>query len=151
MVVFDPNPGSNFVASVKGGRERCKSAKKKIGVNLQPQTHSYNTYAGLCTRPAHALVDTGAQDAVVGLWHWQRWMICLAMCFGLAPRFIPMRHHCEAGGVGGGVRIIAFCYIPVGIAGVNRLIRWCVLDEDGDETRGTPPLFPSNCLKKWTQ
>ena len=37
-------------------------------------------FCGLMTLPCHGLVDTGAQDGVVGLWHWQRWVVCLAVC-----------------------------------------------------------------------
>ena len=30
-------------------------------------------YSGLVTLPCHGLVDTRAQDGVIGLWHFQRW------------------------------------------------------------------------------
>ena len=31
------------------------------------------SYLGLVTLPCHGLVDTGAQDGVISLWHFQRW------------------------------------------------------------------------------
>ena len=43
------------------------------------------SYLGLVTLPCHGLVDTGAQDGVIGLWHFQRWCALLAQQHGLIP------------------------------------------------------------------
>ena len=38
-------------------------------------------FIGLQTSPCHGLVDSGAQDGCIGLWHAQRWIACLWICF----------------------------------------------------------------------
>ena len=48
-------------------------------------------YLGLVTLPCHGLVDTGAQDGVIGLWHFQRWCELLAQHHGLRPLFERFR------------------------------------------------------------
>jgi len=103
-------------------------------------------FIGIMTSPCHALVDTGAQDGVVGLWHWQRWMICLNLCHSLKPVFQPLPETCEAGGIGGAAKPIGLCDIPTGIAGLNGLTRWVILD-DSDTPNKYPPLLPIKILK----
>jgi len=72
-------------------------------------------------------------------------MVCLALCFGRQPVFIPLRETCEAGGIGGSARPIGLCFVPTGIAGVNGITRWCILHEEKDEK--IPPLLPIKLLK----
>ena len=79
----------------------------------------YPVWSGLVTMPCHALVDTGAQDGVIGLWSWQRWVVCLGLCQGLRPVYQPVARDCEAGGVGGSARPLMIAYMPTGIAGAN--------------------------------
>ena len=71
------------------------------------------------TSPCHALIDTGAQEATIDLWHYQRWVACLALRFGLQPVHLPIAEQCEAGGIGGSARIIGICEIPLGFGGLN--------------------------------
>ena len=90
------------------------------------------------------MVDTGAQDGVIGLWHFQRWVACLAKCHGLRPAFLPLPEVCEAGGIGGAAKATAMCDMPAGFAGVNGMTRWVVLDEEPDQK--IPPLIPNKLL-----
>ena len=103
-------------------------------------------YAGLMTSPCHGLVDTGAQDGVIGLWHWQRWVVCLALFYKLQPAFLPLPESREAGGIGGTQKIVAICDMPTGLAGLNGITRWAVLDEPDTKQR-VPPLVPIKLLK----
>ena len=102
-------------------------------------------FAGLSTSPCHALVDSGAQDGVIGLWHWQRWAICLAKCHGCQPVFYPLPH-IETGGIGGAAKAIAICDMPTGLAGLNGITRWAILDEK-DPGQRVPPLISIKLLK----
>eukprot|EP00973_Karenia_brevis_P042783 5922356-Karenia_brevis.AAC.1 len=67
--------------------------------------------------PCHGLVDTGAQDGVCGLWHFQGWCACLAKRHGLRFRFRPVPTEFEAGGVGGQAKPVIFADMPMGVAG----------------------------------
>jgi hypothetical protein len=97
------------------------------------------------TSPAHALVDTGAQ---VGLWHFQRWLICLAKLYNLRPRYIPLPKICEAGGIGGAAKAVALCDVPTGLASLSGITRWLVTeDPNSNEKAYTPPLMPIKLLK----
>ena len=58
-------------------------------------------FHGLYCTATHALVDTGAQDGCMGLWHFQRWMLCLAELFQLTCIFLPTPDNHQCGGVGG--------------------------------------------------
>ena len=106
------------------------SAYEDKKADLRGSVNYIVSFAGLVSSPCHRLLDTGAQDAVSGLWHFQRWMICLALCKQLTPRFISLDGPTEAGGVGGGARVIARCIVPVGIAGTSFIMRWTILDEE---------------------
>ena len=104
-------------------------------------------FSGLVTSPCHGLTDTGAQDGVVGLFDSQRWVICLALVHGLQPSFLPLPEHAEAGGIGGQAKVLAVCMMPTGLAGVNGVSRWVILDEP-DSKQNIPPLIPITLLKE---
>ena len=110
-------------------------------------TLSYaESFTGLMTLPCHGLVDTGAQEGVIGMWHVQRWLVCLAMVHGLKLRFISLPPHCEAGGLGGSAKPIILADVPTGLASVNGVSRWLVVDDTSMEFR-VPPHIPINLLK----
>ena len=106
----------------------------------------YAMFFGLMTSPCHGLIDTGAQDGTIGLWHFQRWVCCLALEFGLQPVFLPMPERCEAGGIGGQAKVVGLCDMPTGIAGINGITRWAILDEP-DDSQKVPPLLPNKLFK----
>ncbi len=60
--------------------------------------------------------------------------------------FLPLPEVCEAGGIGGHAKALAICDIPTGIAGLNGLTRWVVLEES-DPNQKVPPLLPIKLLK----
>ena len=97
--------------------------------------------------PCHGLVDTGAQDGLIGLWHFQRWVACLASQHGLVPAYLTLPQKCEAGGIGGQARPIILADMPTGFAGCNGVTRWVVV-EDTDPNNATPPLIPNRILKR---
>ena len=96
--------------------------------------------------PGHGLVDTGAQEGVCGLWHFRRWVCGLGKLFGLRPAFLPLTEGDRTGGIGGAASVVARCDMPTGIAGVNGLTRWMILDDPGEEK--IPPCVPNTLLIK---
>ena len=76
-------------------------------------TNCVGLFRGLATRPCHGLVDTGAQDGLVGLWHVQRWCTCLASIFGLRLLFEALATDCKAGGIRGSAAPIGLAEMPL--------------------------------------
>ena len=123
------------------------SEMKRVAEHAKEITHIYTAvFQGLATLPCHALVDSGAQDGVVGLWHWQRWAVCLALVHKLMPVFQARPTCCETSGIGGGAKVLALCDMPTGLAGLNGVTRWAVV-EDPSENQRVPPLIPIKLLK----
>ena len=90
----------------------------------------------------------GAQDGVVGLWHFQRWCAILAYMVGLLPLYETNTTGCKAGGIGGSATPIGMAEMPVGIAGAHGICRLVIL-EDPSEKAQTPPLVPTELLKEF--
>ena len=125
------------------------SQKKDALHLLRTATVAYHMwFIGLYTAPCHGLVDTGAQDGCIGLWHAQRWIICLHLCFQLQPVWLPMPEIMDAGGIGGSAKTVGLCDMPTGIAGVSTVSRWVILEDPPREERRTPPLIPITLLKR---
>ena len=123
------------------------SETKRVAEHAKEITHIYTSvFQGLATLPCHALVDSGAQDGVVGLWHWQRWAVCLALIRKLMPVFQTLPTCCQSSGIGGGAKVLALCDMPTGLAGLNGVTRWAVV-EDPSEDQRVPPLIPIKLLK----
>ena len=57
-------------------KEKPASAANELDWCVRPISRFRNYTVSLnclATLPCHGLVDTGAQEGTVGLWHWQRW------------------------------------------------------------------------------
>ena len=124
---------------------RCAQYKGSIVCMHLTVSIFTNQFNGLMTMPCHALVDTGAQEAFMGLWHAQRWILVLAHCYKLQPVFLPVPPNTDAGGVGGSAKIIAIADFPHGFGGINGLTRWAIAD-DPAIGKETPPLVPNNLI-----
>ena len=68
------------------------------------------------------------------------------MVHKLKPRFISLPPHCEAGGLGGSAKPIILADVPTGLASVNGVSRWLVVEDTSMENR-VPPLIPIKLLK----
>ena len=123
------------------------SGPKSVAVRTKNVSYTYTSdFHGLATLPCHALVDSGAQDGVVGLWHWQRWAVCLAIVHKKMPVFQPLPNECQTSGIGGGAKVLAICDMPTGLAGLNGVTRWVVV-QDPSQDQAVPPLIPIKLLK----
>ena len=50
-----------------------------------------------------------------------------------AQCFLPIQPHMKTGGIGGAATPVAVCDMPMGLAGINGVTRWLVLDEPEGE------------------
>ena len=119
--------------------------------NVQPDMSVKNVsrvvhvYAGVSCRPMEALVDTAAEDAVIGERAMQRLRKEL-QTKGLQP--LPVGSGVPfpgAGGIGGPAQVVAMLEVPVGVAQVNGVLRFTVLKDSEDSE--TPPLLPIKYLE----
>ena len=105
-------------------------------------------FVGLIVSPCHAIVDTGAQEGVIGLWNWQRWVVCLICVHNIVPVLRPVPENAQAGGIGGSARPLMLADMPMGLGGVNGLTRFVIL-ADPDEHQRVPPLHPNKLCRKF--
>ena len=75
---------------------------------------------------------------------WQIWVAGLAE-HGLQPLFVEMPENLEAGGIGGGQKVLAICLMPMGVAGTHALMEWAVI-EDPSGRDPTPALLSNPFL-----
>ena len=121
-------PASHFMTSMQLGR-----LDKVISV-----------FAGVQVSGAEALVDTAAEDAVVG----ERAMALLEVELrrhGLQVVSVPAQDAIPCAGIGGQAKIKRIVDAPVGVAGIHGFLRFTVL-ADTDKFQ-TPPLLPISFLE----
>ena len=96
-------------------------------------------YAGVRTGAGEGLVDSAAEDAVIGSGAFQRLKALLAQQ-GLQPQAVRSSSTGACAGIGGNARVANVWDIPVGVVKTNGLLRVTeVEDTDGFET---PFLIP---------
>ena len=86
----------------------------------------------------HALIDTGAQNAVIGQQDYNELKLRLAQQ-GLKPRELPGQGQCK--GVGGVSKYVLTAEVPVSVAGIHGLLTTNVVGAP------VPYLLPINFLK----
>ena len=99
-------------------------------------------FAGVKCRPQEALVDTAAEDAVIGSTAMRQLTIELHRR-GLRP--LPVSAGDGAGGIGGAAVVESMMEVPLGIASNNCVLRFTIL-RDSDQFQ-TPPLLPVSFLE----
>ncbi|CAJ1455174.1 unnamed protein product, partial [Effrenium voratum] len=95
-------------------------------------------------RPSEALVDTAAEDAVIGSNAMNRLRGSLR---AMGLRAIPATgvELPGAGGIGGAAVVQSMMDVPIGVAGHNCILRFTVLKDTGEFE--TPPLLPVSFLE----
>ena len=102
-------------------------------------------FAGVQCYPDEALVDTAAEEAVIGtgaLKSLERSLRTRNL------KAVPVQGNHplpSAGGVGGEAKVVKQLDIPIGVAKVNAVVRFTVLQDD--EHFKTPPLLPVSFLE----
>ena len=116
------------------------------------QSHAYmmrvprtiQVYAGISCRASEALVDTAAEDAVIGENAMQRLRQSLRE---LGLQVLPVEAGAAmpgAGGIGGPAQVLGLFEVPIGVAQVNGVLRFTVLKDSESEI---PPLLPIKYLE----
>ncbi|CAJ1458908.1 unnamed protein product [Effrenium voratum] len=95
-------------------------------------------------KPSEALVDTAAEDAVIGSNAMNRLRGSLR---AMGLRAIPATgvELPGAGGIGGAAVVQSMMDVPIGVAGHNCILRFTVLKDTGEFE--TPPLLPVSFLE----
>ena len=106
--------------------------------------HTLSVFAGVRVSGAEALVDTAAEDAVIGLYALQRLESELHR-LGLTTVLVSEETPVPCAGIGGEAHICKLVDAPVGVAGVHGILRFSVL-KDTDKFQ-TPPLLPISFLE----
>eukprot|EP00913_Durusdinium_trenchii_P034108 g31923.t1 len=111
----------------------------RVGIGLAPDaTKKLAIYAGVVTEGYEAIVDTAAEEGVIGSKAMSRLRQCLSR-FGLTP--VPASGaSVNCAGIGGSAKIGGIYDIPIGVAKTNGLLRVTeIIDEGSFET---PFLLP---------
>ena len=99
-----------------------------------------DSFVGVTTRAGEGVVDTAAQDGLIGK------AALLELTSVLRERGLQIkwnnRKQAQASGVGGKAKVIGIAEIPVGVAGVNGLLEATVVQEN------IPLLLPIRMLKQ---
>ena len=103
-------------------------------------------YAGVRVRTHEGVIDTAAEEAVVGSQSFNG-MIEELRAAGLRP--VPVRRpSAQCAGIGGQARLCGAYDVPTSIAGVLGILRFTVIqDGEGPEGFVTPPLIPVSYLE----
>ncbi|CAE7227243.1 unnamed protein product, partial [Symbiodinium necroappetens] len=101
-------------------------------------------FAGVRVQGGQALVDTAAEDAVVGSKALQLLSAELAT-FGL--RFVPvsLQQAIPCAGIGGSATVTQLVDMPTCVAGILGVVRFSVVEDS--ESFSTPPLLPISYLE----
>eukprot|EP00435_Cladocopium_sp_Y103_P059905 s740_g21.t1 len=109
---------------------------------FEPQAAVVRTTAffiGLTTNPAFAVVDTAAQDGLIGLGALNRLKVQLSE---LGLRVAWTNKQARAHGVGGAAKVVGIAAIPLGIGGVSGVLEATVVEGE------VPLLLPVSMLKQ---
>ena len=106
-------------------------------------TRSLHIYAGVQVQATEALVDTAAEDAVVGTTALSAIKQALAR-WGLQIQVVE-NSPLPCAGIGGAAKTVQVVDIPTSVAGILGLVRFTVLQDD--KGFHTPPLLPISYLE----
>ncbi len=101
-------------------------------------------YAGVRCSGYEALVDTAAEDAVMGTHAYEAMCDELAL-HNLQPMQVSNQQRIPCTGIGGAARIRGIVDVPTSVAGLLGVIRFTIIEDEG--SFATPPLLPISYLE----
>ena len=101
-------------------------------------------YAGVRCSGYEALVDTAAEDAVMGTHAYEALCDELAI-HNLQPVQVQNQQRIPCAGIGGAARIRGIVDVPTSVAGLLGVIRFTIIEDEG--SFATPPLLPISYLE----
>ena len=110
---------------------------KSLDLPVRPTQLAY--FVGLTTNPAYAVVDTAAQDGLIGRDALERLKVQLA-AQGL--QWVWTGKQARAHGVGGAAKVVGIAAIPVGIGGSSGVLEATVVEGE------VPLLLPIRMLRQ---
>ncbi|CAE7437016.1 RE1 [Symbiodinium sp. CCMP2592] len=134
LMSYAPTLG-NILSSMLS-RDRVPTSSK----NAETIEELSESFVGVSTRAGEGIVDTAAQDGLVG----KAALLELTSVLREYGLQIKWNHHkqAQASGVGGRAKVVGIAEIPVGLAGVNGLLEATVVQEN------IPLLLPIRMLKQ---
>lgn len=133
----DEIPHGFLLRGSRFGERGLKLCPPVDGSGVEVGTN-FSLFVGLTTNPASAIVDTAAQDGLIGKAALERLKRQLAE-HGL--QVVMTNKQARAHGVGGPARVIGIVAIPLGIAGSSGVLEATVVDND------VPLLLPIKLLR----
>eukprot|EP00435_Cladocopium_sp_Y103_P070861 s172_g36.t1 len=118
--------------------------QNKIYVNIsEAKEKKFSVFAGVQTSGNEAVVDTAAEEAVIGSAAMAKLRQCLEG-YGLQPAPAPGAT-VTCAGIGGSAKILGIYDVPVGVARTNGLIRVTEISDEGSFC--TPFLLPISYIE----
>ena len=99
-------------------------------------------FIGLTTNVGQGAVDTAAEDGVVGMTMYKKNCEVLRDKFGLVPIWHEPIEGQTCSGIGGQSRIAGIADVPIGLAGINGVLRVTVIEDSPEQA--IPLLLPIN-------
>ena len=139
----DPKKKVNFVVCTGGGQSQTFVLFRGPPPTLPPVP--LTVLAGVRVRGCEAVVDTAAEDAVIGDMALKHLKETLAQQHMQVVVVVEGAPHTPCAGIGGEARIHSVVDAPVSVCGINGVLRFTVL-KDNDNFK-TPPLLPISFLE----
>ena len=109
-----------------------------------PRADHLKIYAGIRVKGCEAIVDTAAEDAVIGSQAFDN--LCRELVnHGLRPVHVHSDQQIPCAGIGGEAQAQGLVDVPTSIAGLHGVLRFTVLRDSGQFQ--TPPLLPISYLE----
>jgi hypothetical protein len=145
-----PSPKKTFVAVTPSGQSTTTTYvmfRQDLGVNYPPKLETLvrATYAGVTVRGFEAVLDTAAEQCLIGSTAMHNLKEELKL---LKLRPLPVRQQATpCAGIGGRAQLAGVVDVPTCVAGLLGVVRFTIIEDSA--TFVTPPLWECPIWKLW--